>query len=82
VNNLKLGNTPVPPGVGHDNLSDWPPELKGRIAIRPKRAAELLDISIPTLYELIDLGLLDARRFGRRNTRITAQSIIKLLGNR
>lgn len=41
-------------------------EDKDRLALRPGKVAELLDVSKDTVYELIHSGRLPAIRIGRR----------------
>jgi hypothetical protein len=73
--NKSLGGTHA-----SDNRLELPPDIAERAAISPKRTAHVIDCSIVTVYELINAGKLDARRFGKRNTRITTASIRRLLG--
>jgi excisionase family DNA binding protein len=53
--------------------------LPDKLFFKPSELAEMLSISVKTIYGMIDQGRLDAVRIGGRTVRIPRQAVMNII---
>jgi excisionase family DNA binding protein len=60
--------------------SDLAAKVEGKLTLTPRETAELVGVSLPTLYAAIRSGQLPSLRFGERAVRIPVGALLAACG--